>query len=303
MSCPPPIVPSLTRPRLRSAQFGGNHYGTSKATIEEQTAKGKVVVLDIEMEGVKQIKATEFPARYVFIAPPSEEELERRLRGRATDSEESIQKRLAQARNELAYSRTPGVHDKIIVNRVRYVGWCRGSRKLTPVAGSGGGIQGAGRVCLCARVIKQAMCIPRCLDFARALCYNFNPEPIFRRLLDHFFLDGYQEPIVGPISRSLGFDISRSFSPRQIRRKPSPQIPLLNSRQSQPRGIPSFPKHAQKPLPLRPSTDGHAVAAVCPRIVSQLIRRIAHKIPPGSTTTHAVNPLVKQPQILESIVT
>lgn len=143
------------------------------------------------------------------------------------------------------------------------------------------------------------MCIPRCLDFARALCYNFNPEPIFRRLLDHFFLDGYQEPI----SRSLGFDISRSFSPSQIRRKPSPQIPLLNSRQSQPRGIPSFPKHAQKPLPLRPSTDGHAVAAVCPRIVSQRIRRIAHKIPPGSTTTHAVNPLVKQPQILEPIVT
>lgn len=116
------MIPSLTRPRVRSAQFGGNHYGTSKATIEEQTAKGKVVVLDIEMEGVKQIKATEFPARYVFIAPPSEEELERRLRGRATDSEESIQKRLAQARNELAYSRTPGVHDKIIVNRVRGVG-------------------------------------------------------------------------------------------------------------------------------------------------------------------------------------
>ncbi|KAK0744058.1 guanylate kinase [Schizothecium vesticola] len=102
---------------VESAQFGGNHYGTSKATIEEQTAKGKVVVLDIEMEGVKQIKATEFPARYVFIAPPSEEELERRLRGRATDSEESIQKRLTQAQKELAYARTPGVHDRIIVNR------------------------------------------------------------------------------------------------------------------------------------------------------------------------------------------
>lgn len=229
------MVPSLTRPRVRSAQFGGNHYGTSKATIEEQTAKGKVVVLDIEMEGVKQIKATAFPARYVFIAPPSEEELERRLRGRATDSEESIQKRLAQARNELAYSRTPGVHDRIIVNRVRDVGCgVAKARKLTPVAGSGGGIQGAGRVCLCARVavIKQAIFIPRCVDFARALCYNFNPAPIFCLILDHFFLDRYQGPIVGLISRSLGFDISRSFSPSQIRRKPSPQIPLLNSRQS-----------------------------------------------------------------------
>lgn len=150
---------------------------------------------------------------------------------------------------------------------------------------------------------KKAMFKPRCVDFARALCYNFNPEPIFRRLLDHFFLDGYQGPMVGPISRSLGLDISRSFSPSQIRRKPSPQIPLLNSRQSQPRGIPLFPKHAQKPLPLRPSTDGHAVAAVCPRVVPQRIGRVTHKVPPGSTTTHAVNPLVKQPQVLKPIVT
>jgi len=101
-----------------SAQFGDNLYGTSKATIEEQSAKGKIVVLDIEMEGVKQIKATGFPARYVFIAPPSEEELEKRLRGRGTDKEESILKRLAQAKLELDFAKTPGVHDKIIVNNV-----------------------------------------------------------------------------------------------------------------------------------------------------------------------------------------
>ncbi|KAK3318782.1 guanylate kinase [Apodospora peruviana] len=102
---------------VESAQFGSNFYGTSKATIEEQTAKGKVVVLDIEMEGVKQMRASGFPARFVFIAPPSEKELERRLRGRNTDKEEDILKRLAQAKNELEYSNTPGVHDKIIVNR------------------------------------------------------------------------------------------------------------------------------------------------------------------------------------------
>jgi len=105
-------------PHAYSAQFGDNLYGTSKATIEEQSAKGKVVVLDIEMEGVKQIKATGFPARYVFIAPPSEEELEKRLRGRGTDKEESILKRLARAKLELDFARTPGVHDKIIVNNV-----------------------------------------------------------------------------------------------------------------------------------------------------------------------------------------
>lgn len=67
-------------------------------------------------QGVKQIKKSGIPARYVFIAPPSEEELEKRLRGRGTEKEESIQKRLNQAKVELEYSKTPGVHDTIIVN-------------------------------------------------------------------------------------------------------------------------------------------------------------------------------------------
>lgn len=105
-----------------SAQFGSNSYGTSKATIEEQGAKGKIVVLDIEMEGIKQIKASGFPARYVFVAPPSDEELERRLRGRGTDKEEDVLKRLAQAKVELEFAKTPGVHDKTIVNDVSVSG-------------------------------------------------------------------------------------------------------------------------------------------------------------------------------------
>lgn len=101
---------------VEHAKFGGNRYGTSKATIEEQTAKGRVVVLDIEMEGVKQIKKSAIDARYIFIAPPSLEALEQRLRGRGTETEESIQKRLAQANNELEYAETPGVHDFVLVN-------------------------------------------------------------------------------------------------------------------------------------------------------------------------------------------
>jgi guanylate kinase len=74
-------------------------------------------------QGVKQIHAVpSFPARYIFISPPSSadkspfEVLEARLRGRGTEKEESIQKRLAQAKLELDYSKTPGVHDVIIVN-------------------------------------------------------------------------------------------------------------------------------------------------------------------------------------------
>ncbi|KAI9903187.1 hypothetical protein N3K66_002539 [Trichothecium roseum] len=101
---------------VEHAKFGGNRYGTSKMTIEQQAAKGKVVLLDIEMEGVKQIKNSSIAARYIFIAPPSIEALESRLRGRGTENEASIQKRLAQANNELEYSKTPGVHDVIIVN-------------------------------------------------------------------------------------------------------------------------------------------------------------------------------------------
>ncbi|TPX11887.1 uncharacterized protein E0L32_007385 [Thyridium curvatum] len=101
---------------VEHAKFGGNRYGTSKMTIEEQGAKGRVVVLDIEMEGVKQIKQSTMSARYIFIAPPSEEELEKRLRGRGTEKEQSIQNRLQQAKLELEYAKTPGVHEKIIVN-------------------------------------------------------------------------------------------------------------------------------------------------------------------------------------------
>ncbi|KAK6824677.1 Guanylate kinase [Apiospora arundinis] len=101
---------------VEHAKFGSNRYGTSKKTIEEQTAKGRVVVLDIEMEGVKQIKASGIDARYVFIKPPSFEALEQRLRGRGTETEEAVSKRLAQAKVELEYADTPGVHDIIITN-------------------------------------------------------------------------------------------------------------------------------------------------------------------------------------------
>jgi len=98
------------------AKFGGNRYGTSKKTIKDLTESGKCVLLDIEMEGVKQIKNSHIDARYVFIAPPSMDTLESRLRGRGTENEQSIQRRLEQARHEMEYSKTEGAHDHIIVN-------------------------------------------------------------------------------------------------------------------------------------------------------------------------------------------
>lgn len=75
----------------------------------------------LEMEGVKQLKAEQSKAdsqmnpRFVFVKPPSFEALDARLRGRGTEVEGSIQRRLAQAKTELAYAET-GVHDIIIIN-------------------------------------------------------------------------------------------------------------------------------------------------------------------------------------------
>lgn len=72
------------------------------------------------MEGVKQIKSlpasSSLNARYIFIAPPSTASLEARLRGRGTEKEESIQKRLAQAIVELEFAKGEGVHDLVVVN-------------------------------------------------------------------------------------------------------------------------------------------------------------------------------------------
>ena len=66
---------------------------------------------------MKQIKLSPtLKPRYIFIAPPSLEELESRIRKRGTDKEEAIRRRLAQARVEMEYSQVPGVHDRIIVN-------------------------------------------------------------------------------------------------------------------------------------------------------------------------------------------
>ncbi|PYI04829.1 guanylate kinase [Aspergillus sclerotiicarbonarius CBS 121057] len=101
---------------IEHAQFGGNYYGTSVQAVKNIAEQRRICILDIEMEGVKQVKRTDLNARFLFLAPPSVEELERRLRGRGTETEESLMKRLTQAKNELEFSKEPGAHDKIVVN-------------------------------------------------------------------------------------------------------------------------------------------------------------------------------------------
>ena len=87
---------------LEWAEFAGHLYGTPRQPVELHLAAGRPVLLEIELEGARQVRRT-FPTAYqLFLKPPSLEELERRIRGRGTDGEASIQRRLERARIELA---------------------------------------------------------------------------------------------------------------------------------------------------------------------------------------------------------
>jgi guanylate kinase len=86
---------------LEWAEFAGNYYGTPREAVLNQVRAGKLVVLEIELEGARQIR-TSFPsALSIFILPPSLNELEKRIRGRAQDSEEAIARRLCRADTEI----------------------------------------------------------------------------------------------------------------------------------------------------------------------------------------------------------
>jgi guanylate kinase len=86
---------------LEWAEFAGNCYGTPRLPVEERIARGDWVVLEIELEGARQVRQT-FPEAYrLFILPPSIDELESRIRGRGTESEEAILKRLDRAKAEI----------------------------------------------------------------------------------------------------------------------------------------------------------------------------------------------------------
>lgn len=91
---------------LEWAEYAGNYYGTPREPVETQIAQGKTVLLEIEVAGAKQIQQTFPDARRIFILPPSMEVLETRLRGRGTDAEAAIAKRLAQAQEELTAAPT-----------------------------------------------------------------------------------------------------------------------------------------------------------------------------------------------------
>ncbi|KAM3355572.1 guanylate kinase 2 [Capsicum galapagoense] len=101
---------------LEFASVHGNLYGTSVEAVEVVADAGRRCILDIDVQGARSVKARSLDAIFIFISPPSFEELEKRLRARATETEEQIQKRLQNARAELEQGKSSGLFDHNLVN-------------------------------------------------------------------------------------------------------------------------------------------------------------------------------------------
>jgi guanylate kinase len=87
---------------LEWAEFAGNLYGTPRQAVLDQVHQGKLVILEIELAGARQVRQTLPEALQVFVLPPSLAELEQRIRTRGTESEAAIQSRLLRAQEEIA---------------------------------------------------------------------------------------------------------------------------------------------------------------------------------------------------------
>jgi guanylate kinase len=102
---------------VEHALVHGNYYGKSKAAVRKLQAAGKVCVMEMDVQGAAAIKATDFNARFLFIAPESMEVLENRLRSRGTETEQNIELRLQNAIGEMQFlEEHEGFFDHILVN-------------------------------------------------------------------------------------------------------------------------------------------------------------------------------------------
>lgn len=101
---------------IEYAEVHGNYYGTSVAAVESVRSQGKICILDIDVQGVQNVKKSNLDPLYFFISPPSMAALESRLRGRGTEKEEDIQKRLKNASQELDYGNQAGNFDRVFIN-------------------------------------------------------------------------------------------------------------------------------------------------------------------------------------------
>ena len=98
---------------LESAVVFDNHYGTSRSQVEQHLSNGANVILEIDWQGAQQVRASMPSCVTIFVMPPSRRELERRLRGRQTDSDAVIARRLSDALGDMSHWRE---FDYVIIN-------------------------------------------------------------------------------------------------------------------------------------------------------------------------------------------
>ena len=98
---------------LEYAEYCGNYYGTPKKEIDEMREHGKNVILEIEVQGAMKVREICPDAVFIFVLPPSVAELERRLKKRATETDDVIAQRVSQARSEIELARK---YDYVVVN-------------------------------------------------------------------------------------------------------------------------------------------------------------------------------------------
>lgn len=102
---------------LEHAQvFGRSWYGTLRAQVEEALAEGRLIVLDIDVQGARDVKRRMPGAFCVFVLPPDEETLLKRLRARGREDEAAIARRFAEAKKEIAFAKSSDVYDRFVVN-------------------------------------------------------------------------------------------------------------------------------------------------------------------------------------------
>ncbi|MDY7010063.1 MAG: guanylate kinase [Planctomycetota bacterium] len=101
---------------LEWAEIFGDYYGTPKKPVSEAMSAGKTVILEIDIEGGRQVHRAMPDATFIFIGPPDEDELKRRLSGRGTESPDTIERRFARAKEEICIAAGNGIYNHRIVN-------------------------------------------------------------------------------------------------------------------------------------------------------------------------------------------
>jgi guanylate kinase len=102
---------------IEHAHVHTNIYGTSYEAVENVQSQGKICILDVDTQGVRSIKKSPMDCFYLFITPPSREDLEQRLRHRNSETEDKIQIRLKNSIEEIDFGTTPGNFDAIVTNK------------------------------------------------------------------------------------------------------------------------------------------------------------------------------------------